>query len=362
MIPLRLRAAADGIQGPFVARLNAIGMHGDTEHDAALLGRTGTELEFETGRIRFLIRDASAEDVDGDVVLVVPQRQVAHRLVRAGSEHNTFLITEQCDQQCVMCSQPPKPHHVDLFDHFEIAAALAPAQAVIGLSGGEPTLHKERLFRFLNRVTAARPDLGFHILTNGQHFDASDFDALASLPHDQITWGIPLYSPDPARHDAIVGKGGAYDRLLRTFPVLARAGASIELRTVVLKSNASDLPRLARLISANLPFTVRWAIMQLENTGYARKNWKEQFCDSSVEFAAIAAAIDIARALGLSPVLYNFPLCTIPAPYRHLAPSTISDWKRKYLSGCNGCAAKSDCGGFFEWYPESSGFAHLGLQ
>ncbi len=80
--------------------------------------------------------------MDGDVILMFPEQRTAHRLIRANSQHNTLLVTEQCDQLCVMCSQPPKKHHVDLFDQFSAAIRLAPPHAFIGLSGGEPCFTK----------------------------------------------------------------------------------------------------------------------------------------------------------------------------------------------------------------------------
>ena len=31
-------------------------------------------------------------------------------LFRSSSNHNSILLTEQCDNYCLMCSQPPKDH------------------------------------------------------------------------------------------------------------------------------------------------------------------------------------------------------------------------------------------------------------
>src|SRR5690606_36627317 len=119
-----------------------------------------------------------------------------------------------CDQLCVMCSQPPKKTHFDNFDHFEKASLLAPADAVLGFSGGEPTLYKDQLFALLGRVHAARPDLRFHVLTNAQHFTEEDVGFLSSAAGRSVQWGVPLYAADAALHDNIVGKDGAFDRLL----------------------------------------------------------------------------------------------------------------------------------------------------
>ncbi|MER2535271.1 MAG: His-Xaa-Ser system radical SAM maturase HxsC [Rhizobiaceae bacterium] len=309
-----------------------------------------------------VLRGIDAASIDGDILFVDPRRGIAHRLIRASSIHNTLLITERCDQLCAMCSQPPKAHHVDMFPYFEAAALLAPRDSVIGISGGEPTLFKDQLWPFLRRVLRARPDLSSHILTNAQHIAPSDLQQLSALPRESILWGIPLYAADPRCHDEIVGKEGAFERLIESLGLLCRVGAQIELRTVVMRVNASALPVLARFVTSQLPFIDRWALMQLENIGYGRKNWGTLFYDSAGSFTPVAVALDIVRSRGVDAYLYNFPLCTVPEPYRHLAPRSISDWKQKYLAECDECVLHDECGGFFAWHPEPHGFSRLGLQ
>ena len=146
--------------------------------------------------------------------------------------------------------------------------------------GGKPTLFKQQLFAFLARVLEKHADLSFHVLTNGQHFDEDDRDVMISLDQSRILWGVPLYSRDPAVHDQIVGKPRAQERLLENLAFLCRVGASIELGTVLMQPNAAALPRLARFITAMLPFIRIWAVMQTENIGYGRMNWKTLFYDS----------------------------------------------------------------------------------
>jgi His-Xaa-Ser system radical SAM maturase HxsC len=363
MIPLRIRA--EGAQGsaPFVVRLI-----GAADSDRSVTGpwdlvqssadSTSTLYEGRQGRLR--LSGIPACELTGDVLLVDPAHNIAHRLIRARSPHNSFLVTEQCDQLCAMCSQPPKKGHTDLFPEFLEAALLAPLGMTIGITGGEPTLYKADLFELLDRALHARPDLNFHVLTNAQHFEESDTDRLAALPAGKVLWGVPLYADDAALHDEIVGKRGAFVRLMRSLALLARCGAAIELRTVLVKTNALGLASLARFVATHLPFAHFWAIMQLENIGYGRMNWGTLFFDSGATFAPVAAAIDTAQARGLSVALYNFPLCTVPIPYRQYAHASISDWKRRYLKSCESCRVRESCGGFFAWYPEDAGFAQVG--
>lgn len=364
MIPLRLKTTVSPAGEPFVVRLRTTAIATSdcvVQSDALLKCIDGNAAIFETYRGEVGISGIDPDVADGDVVLVVPRQSMVHRLIRARSEHNTFLITERCDQLCAMCSQPPKPQHIDLFSQFETAALLAPRNSIIGLSGGEPTLFKEQLFGLLGRVLSDRPDLTFHVLTNGQHFEADDQEPLNSFGPDRVLWGIPLYSPLPWQHDELVGKPGAHERLMASMAVLAMAGASIELRTVLMKPNVPVLPLLANHITRHLPFVSVWAIMQLESIGYGRKNWDALFFDNSDDFGMIGRALDIVHGRGMEAKLYNFPMCSVPEPYRRYAPSTISDWKRKYLRSCCDCTLRERCGGFFEWYSESRGFKRVGL-
>lgn len=356
MIDLRLKVDPLPLVEPLVLRLCERDRSDASEHDAHLIRREASCREYEY--FGFSVRVYASEEVplDGDVLMILPGQSSAHRLIRASSTHNTLLITEQCDQLCVMCSQPPKKHHVDFFDQFAIAAKLAPSGAYIGISGGEPLLHKERLFAFLVSTAVARPDLRFHILTNAQHFEADDLTRLDKIGLERVLWGIPLYASDEELHDDIVGKPGAFRRLERNLAFLTRAGASVELRTVVMQQNWNALPALAGYIATRLPFVSVWALMQLERIGYGRMNWGKTFKDTSTDFSALKLAINLAVARGLEVALYNFPLCSVPPGYRAFAPSTISDWKRKYLYVCQGCSSRSACGGFFEWYSHVEGF------
>jgi len=366
MIPLRLQANST-TDLPFVMRLNAearafqLDLEGQrTPFDGDLIRVSADGASYLGPQGAVEIQGATPDEIDGDVLLVLPGGRAAQRLIRANSPHNTFLVTERCDQLCLMCSQPPKQHHTDMLPFFEAAALLAPKGVTLGISGGEPLLYKTALLPLMQRVLKERTDLTFHVLTNGQHLEENDLAELGELPRDRVLWGIPLYTADAQTHDRIVGKAGAFDRLMETLPIFCRAGAAIELRTVVMGENARLLPALANFITTHLPFVSSWALMQLENIGYGRQNWDDLFFDSSVSFAPVAEALNIARGRGFDAVLYNFPRCTVPAAYRDQAPSTISDWKRRYLDECEECSQRALCGGFFEWYPEDRGFQRLG--
>jgi His-Xaa-Ser system radical SAM maturase HxsC len=349
MIPLLLSAEAEA-DAPFVTRLRATGtsMH---SADAILVESDALGATFAGKSGLFAIDGATADDLDGDVVLVRPQAGRLERLLRSGSPHNTLLVTERCDQLCVMCSQPPKKTHDDRFDLLEQACLLAEPDTLIGISGGEPTLYKDQLLGMVERVLTARPDLSFHILTNAQHFDADDISRLRGSLYRQVSWGIPLYAAEPALHDEIVGKRGAFAQLEEGFAHLIMAGARVELRTVLVTPNHHALPDLARYVAARLPFVEAWSIMQLENIGFAKGRWSNLYVDHRADFRPIGMALTHATLHNVRAQLFNFPRCTVPADFRNYAIASISDWKRKFASACGECREQSQCSGFFEWHP-----------
>lgn len=348
MIALSLPASVENV-APFVARLTRNATVCDAELSFVEESHGATAYAGSRGLVT--IEGANSRDLEGDVVLVAPQQKRVERLIRQGSRHNTLLVTERCDQLCIMCSQPPKKSHEDRFALLEQACLLAEPDTVIGITGGEPLLYKEQVLGLIERVLAARPQMSFHILTNGQHFEQGDAKRLAHPDYHRVQWGIPLYSPIADEHDRIVGKLGAFERLEDSLVTLAGSGASIEVRTVVLTTNVVRLPQLARHIAKRLPFIAAWSIMQLENIGFARNRWSALRFDHALEFSLIADALNYAALRGIDAQLFNFPRCTVPPAYRDYAVASISDWKQRFGTACDNCREKSRCSGFFEWHP-----------
>lgn len=365
MIPLRINIKMLHVDDVIVFRLrknsntDAFSILG---YDAVFQYQSGKWAIYELNGLELGLETIAIDQLHNDVIMIQPNSKLGHRLIRANSPHNTLLITEQCDQLCLMCSQPPKTHHVDLFESFFEAVSLAPKGSTIGITGGEPLLHKERLFEFFTKTYRQRPDIQFHVLTNGQHFTNEDIKFLSSNVSKNILWAVPIYSAEEDRHDEIVGKTGAYRRLMESFITISETTSAFELRTVLLNKNVAGLADLANFITTHIPFADFWSIMQLEPIGYGRKVWGSEFVDTSADFSPIARALNIAEARDMNAYLYNFPLCTIPSEFRRFSVRSVSDWKLKYLDFCEPCEAKKSCGGFFEWYKQENGYQKLEIQ
>lgn len=350
MIPLTLDAISDAAEA-FVTRLSP-GTGDAFRGDSKCVLSSGDESVW-SGPHGLIQIQHPRDAVKGDVILVRPEEGRVERLLRAGSPHNSLLVTEQCDQLCVMCSQPPKKTHDDRFDLLEAACLMAEPEATIGITGGEPTLHIDKLLMMVERVLGVRPDLSFHVLTNAQHFGREHVSRLRRPEYSKIVWGIPLYSADPVTHDTTVCKVGAYERLLESFDHLLLAGARIELRTVLTQATTARLTGLAHLVSRELSHIEQWSLMGLENIGFARNRWTELYRDLRGDFEPVGEACDIATLRGVRVRLFNTPLCHIPTEFHHLAVASISDWKQRFAPACSPCSARARCSGFFEWHPSA---------
>lgn len=357
MISLTIPAEFSDPKRPsFVARLS----HAAGPDLALLAGELGGHQIFQIDGQTISIATPGGSTLMDDVVYFEPAYGRASRWIRANSAHNTLLVTERCDQLCIMCSQPPKKSHIDMFTHMKKACLLAPKNMMIGFSGGEPLLFKDQLLALIENVYAQRPDLSFHVLTNAQHFREEDIIRLRGEAFRSVLWGVPLYASSGATHDRIVGKQGAFDTLMTTLPMMARAGLQIELRTVLLKQNFGELSALSGMVSARLPFITVWAIMQLERIGFARTRWHEQFIDHSAHLPVLEAAVAEAVSRGTRVSLYNMPYCTVSQSLRSYLSQSISDWKRAFPESCKNCSAKPLCTGFFEWHNTLEDYAQGG--
>jgi His-Xaa-Ser system radical SAM maturase HxsC len=286
----------------------------------------------------------------GDVISAAPSGEYVRVLWRAGSSQNSVLLTERCDHYCLMCSQPPKEREDDwlLENARELVRLLPPSTRSIGFTGGEPTIHGERLIELLRLCRNLLPEAGVHVLSNGRRF--SDFGfarSWAGVENPRMMVGIPLYGAEPALHDYVVQSRGAFEETVRGILNLGEAGARVEIRVVVHKQTAPALPEIAEYIARNLPFVEQVALMGLEMIGFARANMDEVWIDPDEYRTELREAVQLLSRRGVRTLIYNHQLCLIDRELWPFAVRSISDWKNEYHPECGGCSVREQCGGFF---------------
>ncbi|MFE8645814.1 His-Xaa-Ser system radical SAM maturase HxsC [Sphingomonas sp. NCPPB 2930] len=271
-------------------------------------------------------------------------------LYRALSDSNSFLLTERCNNYCLMCSQPPKD--IDdswLLDEAMEAIRLLPASTKeIGITGGEPTLYGRRFIDLLHLAKSYHPQAAVHVLSNGRYFMDLDFcRAYAAVKHPDLMVGIPVYSADPSVHDYVVQAEGAFQETILGILNLKRMKQRVELRVVLHKQTIGGLVQLAEYIARNLLFVDQVALMGLEIMGFARANIHELWIDPADYRDTLSEAVEILRAYGIKTAVYNHPLCLINSDIEDVYVKSISDWKNEFAVECELCLRQQDCGGFF---------------
>ncbi|NBD13743.1 His-Xaa-Ser system radical SAM maturase HxsC [Corallococcus silvisoli] len=287
---------------------------------------------------------------EGDVVRVEPSNRRLSVLYRRASPSNSLLVTERCDNYCLMCSQPPRKQDDSwlLDELLELIPLISPETRELGITGGEPGLLGEGLLRLVDRLKTHLPETAVHLLSNGRRFSREDFaQGLGRLRHPDLMVGVPLYSDLPEEHDHVVQARGAYDETLRGILNLKRAGVRVELRVVIHALTSERLPELARFIARNLLFVDHVALMGLELMGFAKTNLPKLWVDPLDYQEPLRASVRILDRAGVSTSLYNHPLCVLPADLHAFARKSISDWKNVYFRECEGCSLREACGGFF---------------
>lgn len=286
---------------------------------------------------------------NNDIVQISPDCSV-RSLFRAQSNHNGILLTEQCNNYCLMCSQPPKRHDDRwiLDEVRELIPMIPRATESLGITGGEPTLFGDGFLDVLKLCKSWLPHTAMHVLSNGRTFADFEFaKKYASIGHHDLMVGIPVYSDDPARHDYVVQAKGAFDETIRGILNLKKLGQKVEIRVVIHKQTFERLPDLAEFIARNLLFVDHVALMGLEMMGFTRANLDSLWIDPVDYKDQLSDAVNILNAYKIPVSVYNHQLCLVNNDIQPFYKKSISDWKSEYAQECGSCIRKAECGGFF---------------
>jgi His-Xaa-Ser system radical SAM maturase HxsC len=287
---------------------------------------------------------------DGDVLGFNHLSRKFRTLFRRNSAHNSFLVTERCNNYCLMCSQPPK----DVDDRWilnEIKESLPlvdSASHALTFTGGETLSDWEEFMAVLRECRDRLPATAIQVLTNGRAFASSEIvDAWKDIGHPNLMAAIPVYASVDHIHDYVVQAKGAFDETLLGILKLKDRGQRVEIRVVLHALTAPIIEDTARWIARNLPFVDHVALMGLENTGFAIANDAMLWLDPMDYSDGLAMAVDHLSAAGVNVSIYNLPKCVLPKAVWPHAVQSISDWKNNFVEECSGCDEKNTCSGFF---------------
>ena len=299
---------------------------------------------------------------DGDIICM-GNDGVVNTLYRKNSRQNTLIVTERCNSNCLMCSQPPRDRN-DIPRLFEIHSKLIPLIPKdceeLGISGGEPTLMGELFFNQIKHLKTELPNTELHLLTNGRTFAWNKMARkLGEINHKGLMLGIPLYSDDYLTHDHIVQAENAFYQTVIGIQNLFRYNQRIEIRVVLHKLSIERLFKLSEFIYKNLPYVEHVAFMGLEYIGYTPFNIDKLWIDPIDYQEELRKSVHFLSSKGINVSIYNTPLCVLPNDTWEFARKSISDWKNDYSSLCEPCQVKDKCCGFFSWNVEKKMSSHI---
>lgn len=267
------------------------------------------------------------------------------------SNSNVLFVTDQCNNRCIMCCQPPK--RKDDFDYYykknvALVKSAPKETKTVCITGGEPTLSGDRFIELVRLVRNELPDTEIQILSNGRLFANHTLaQLLKEVGGEKVFVGVPLHSDYAGDHDKIAGSKGAFNETMLGLYNLADEGVAVELRVVICKMNYQRMPQMADYIFKNLYFVSWVALMGMEDTGYATKNANHIWIEPVDYSNQLCKAVDLLDGWGIPVAIFNIPLCLLPQDYHHFAAQSISDWKTRYLDICDGCILKDKCCGLF---------------
>lgn len=289
--------------------------------------------------------------VNNDIIEITPLKNIARVLFRADSGDNALVITNNCNCNCIMCPESftiRQGPALALDKIINFVKLIDANTKFLCITGGEPTLLKEKLFTILDECRNRLPNTNFTFLTNARMLSYKDYAKEFNQHRPQhLLVGVALYGPDSEIHDFITNTAGSFVQTVKGIKNLLEVGIRTEIRIVISKLNYKAIFNLSNYIIKHFPDVLRVNIMALEMLGNAIINKGDVWVGYDEMSTAVSeASINLIKN-GIHTYLYNFPLCFVNENLWSITIKSISDYKVRYYTECETCGVKEKCGGLF---------------
>lgn len=191
-----------------------------------------------------------ATDAESMAIMVALARGVhAHgiRAFRSGFPvYAVFDITNHCNLHCIHCYSEDTQTDLETNEVFGVLKQLSDTGVgVIDFGGGEPLLRPD-IFDILQYSKK----LGMYtsMTTNGTMLDQATARRLKDARIDHVC--VSLDGASPQVHDYIRGTNGAFDNAIAAITTCKACKIPIQVSTVVMRRNMSDLVALSSLLAS----------------------------------------------------------------------------------------------------------------
>ena len=268
------------------------------------------------------------------------------------SVDNYFFVTGKCNSNCIMCPSPDYTRkngdETNIENLITLAKHIPSDSPHLTITGGEPFLSGEEIFKFIFLLREKFHKTEFLFLTNGRIFALDKYAKMLrdSIPNNSIL-AIPIHASTAELHDRITQTKGSFSQTILGIKRLLRYGIRIEIRIVVSKVNCEDINNLAEFIIREIPQVEYISVIAMEMTGNAFRNQDRLWISYKEAFYYASGAINKLINNGIDVKLYNFPLCTVDPSCWMICERSISPNKVRYSETCEVCNYKQSCGGVF---------------
>ncbi len=302
---------------------------------------------------------ANHEDADIATLMGAPLAEQAAIISGLGMPTAGLLILlSPCEQRCHFCAQPAVTHPPP--------SAWTPKARINTLLSANAELKLDRLCIGGTEPTT-HPDFE-HALSQAKRFGFTHIELMTSatklaIPGVAERWwshgvraiAAPIYSANPAVHDAITG-GPHHAKLVRGLDAAKRVGMQIQLHALALSSNLSTLEDLGKQCRD------RWD-SHLSVAPARPKQGVWNFEAEAPSLDAVAAALSQASPDAIT--LTGWPDCLLPHLGRDAAQIIrlyFLGQTRAYGAACLNCQVRPSCPGVVQALLARDGDAHLKAQ
>ncbi len=314
-------------------------------------------------------------------------KEAVELTVRDGDDQIEIQLGHFCNNRCVFCVSgqlteqglAPKLGTEPVFAALEAAAGRGIRR--VTFLGGEPTLQVSFLPSLRKAVALGFDDIV--LFTNGVRTHKEPFmDEVLSL--GRFTWRFSIQGGDEASHDAVVGRPGAFDRIVRGLRWLSDRDQDITANACVNELSYRSLPKYPALL---LDHGVRQLHIDVVRPRSAGVRSDEHYRSILPSQAAMAGPMtEMLELFEARDPLYdvnigNLPYCALPDHAWRVhhggqmtATVTTDDrgrlgrvwdkyrWQATgmvYADACEGCAFRDACRGVPDKYAEIHGLGEL---
>jgi MoaA/NifB/PqqE/SkfB family radical SAM enzyme len=274
-------------------------------------------------------------------------------------------VVRHCNQYCRFCSNPATGWILDLpTAQRQIDDFVARGYFGIILTGGEPSLSD-----LIPEIARYAVERGLHVrmITNGSRL-ARDGLAESYVAAGVRHYHVSIHSCDEQLEDWLTGVRGSFALAMQALEHLGRAGATVNINTVINRFNADHLDVNVRYFVGRFPFLRHFVWNNLDpSMGRAETNRDTAHRLADFELS-LARAMRFLHASGRTFRVERVPLCYM-TEFAHCSTETRkiikgeerivhfldekgtirqTDFRHPKSEACRHCSLDESCGGLCE--------------